>query len=121
MEDQEFTTWPCRAKSLSRMLQAYIVGLFATLNSLDAHDLARQKNQARYRDICNSRLGALFLDLSRQVGQCHQRRQVRIRTRCGFGQGADSELTMPFAIAILQIARNRAPPVRGKGLSHLSF
>ncbi len=28
---------------------------------------------------------------------------------------------MPFAIAILQIARNRAPPVRGKGLSHLSF
>ena len=51
MEDQEFTTWPCRAKSLSRMLQVYIVGLFPTLNSLDAHDLARQKNQAQYRDI----------------------------------------------------------------------
>ncbi len=51
MEDQEFTTWPCRAESLSRMLQAYIVGLFATVNSLDAHDLARQKNQAQCRDI----------------------------------------------------------------------
>jgi len=35
--------------------------------------------------------------------------------------GADSELTMPFAIAILQIELNRAHPVRGKGLSHLSF
>ncbi len=46
MEDQEFTTWPCWAESLSRMLQAYIVGLFATVNSLDAHDLARHKNQA---------------------------------------------------------------------------
>ncbi len=30
-----------------------------------------------------------------------------------------SELTILLAVAILQIARNRAPPVRGKGLSHL--